>query len=233
MIGLLIRGKYKLLQELGESPLGEFYLAMNLSTNEVVSVWLLGPDLADRGQFLARFQYEAGILDTVHSRGLVRLLDYGEDEGRTFVVQEYVAGITLEHMLKNAGALELRRALSLAQQMAQCLADASAAGLVHRDLRPSYIIVNSSEEARIAGFGVMAGLNYELPQPYKRSAYLAPERLAGESGDVRADVYSLGVILFEMVTGQLPYSEDGPHCRAAGAPENRATGASIRSRHPS
>jgi len=220
MIGKVIKSKYNILREIGSGTVSTVYLAMNLITNEVVTLKVIHPDLAQEGEFLRRFRREAKLLEKLDSPYAVRLLDYGEEEGLTFIALEYVPGRTLDQVLRDEGPLEVERALGIARQTAQCLADASTVGIVHCDLRPANVVVTSGEAVKVTDFGVAAGADLSrlsstgiVGMPH----CLAPELAEEETADVRADVYSLGVILFEMVTGQVPYDADEAtqQCRAA------------------
>ncbi len=211
MIGKVIKGKYHIMREIGSGTVSTVYVAMNLTTNEVVALKAIHAGLTEEGQFLARFRREAKLLKKLDSPYAVRLFDYGEEEGLNFIALEYVPGRTLDQVLQDEGPLEMERALIIAQQVAQSLADASAVGIVHRDLRPANVMVTSGDAVKVMDFGVAAGANLShlfstgiLGMPH----YLAPELAERETVNFRADVYSLGVILFEMVTGQVPYDAD-------------------------
>ncbi len=211
MIGKVIKGKYHILWEIGSGTVSTAYVAMNLITNEVVALKAMHIELTEEGQFLARFRREAKLLKKLDSPYAVRFFDYGEEEGLNFITLEYVPGRTLDQVLQDEGPLEVERALAIAQQVAQSLADASAVGIVHRDLRPANVMVTSGDAVKVMDFGVAAGAN--LSHLFSTgilgtSRYLAPELAEREKADFRADVYSLGVILFEMVTGQVPYDAD-------------------------
>jgi serine/threonine protein kinase/formylglycine-generating enzyme required for sulfatase activity len=208
MIGKVIRGKYHILREIGSGTVSTVYLAMDLTTNEVVALKVMHAELTEEGQFLARFRREAKLLEKLDSPYAVRLLDYGEVEGLNFITLEYVPGRTLDQVLEDEGPLEVERALVIARQVAQCLADAGAVGIVHRDLRPANVMLTAGDAVKVMDFGVAAGAGLSrlsssgiVGTPH----YLAPELAEGEKATARADVYSLGVMLFEMVTGQRPY----------------------------
>lgn len=211
MIGKVIKGKYNIMREIGSGTVSTVYVAMDLTTNEVVALKMMHAALTGEGQFLTRFRREAKLLEKLDSPYAVRLLDYGEEEGLNFIALEYVPGRALHQVLKNEGPLEVERALGIARQVAQCLAVAGAVGIVHRDLRPANVMVTSGDVVKVTDFGIAAGADLSrlsstgiLGTPH----YLAPELAEGEQVDVRADVYSLGVILFEMLTGERPYDAD-------------------------
>jgi serine/threonine protein kinase len=211
MVGKVIKGKYRILQEIGSGTVSTVYLALNLTTNEVVALKVMHAELAEGSQFLARFQGEARLLEKFDSPCAVQLLDYGEEEGLNFIALEYIPGRTLDQVLKDEGPLEVRRAMGIARQVAQCLADASVVGIVHHDLRPANIMITSEDAVKVADFGIAGGADLSRlssTDTVGTPHYLAPELAEGEQADARADVYSLGVILFEMVTGQLPYQGD-------------------------
>jgi serine/threonine-protein kinase len=144
MIGKVIKGKYHIMREIGSGTVSTVYVAMNLTTNEVVALKAMHAGLTEEGQFLARFRREAKLLKKLDSPYAVRL---------------YVPGRTLDQVLQDEGPLEMERALIIAQQVAQSLADASAVGIVHRDLRPANVMVTSGDAVKVMDFGVAAGAN--------------------------------------------------------------------------
>ena len=216
MMGKVVRGKYRILQDLGSGQVSTVYLAMNLTTHEVVALKVLRPELTRHGQFLVRFQQEAKRLEKLDPRSVVRVLDCGEDDGLIFIVEEYAAGRTLDLILHDEGAFDVGRALGIARRLAQCLVDAGALGLVHGDLRPADVVVAADDAVKVMDYGIAAGLRaskgaIELRlYPAGLPHYLAPELAEGAPPDIQTDVYSLGVILFEMLTGQVPYPGDDP-----------------------
>jgi serine/threonine protein kinase len=211
MIGKVIKDTYRIYDEIGQSLVATVYLAKDLKRNRVVALKVIHPELAEESQFARRFQREAKLLAKLDSSHAVKVLDYGEEEGLAFIVLEYVEGRTLAAILEEEGALEVEWALSLARQVAQGLAHADEAGIVHRDIRPANIMVAPSGLARIMDFGIAKGADLSrltatgvLGSPH----YLSPEQAEGEEVDIRSDIYSLGITLFEMLTGQRPYEAD-------------------------
>jgi serine/threonine protein kinase len=211
MIGRIIKRKYRILEEIGTGTVATVYLARNLATNDMVALKVMHAELTEEGQFLRRFRREARLLEKLDSPYAVRLLDYGEEEGLNFIALEYVPGRTVDQVLQDEGPLGVERALAIARQVAQCLADAGAVGIVHRDIRPANVMLAASDVVKVMDFGVAAGAGLSrlsssgvVGTPH----YLAPELTEEERADIRADVYSLGVILFEMMTGERPYEAE-------------------------
>jgi len=211
MIGKTIKDIYRIYDEIGQGAVATVYLAKDLERNRVVALKIIHPELAEESQFARRFQREAKLLARLDSPHAIKVLDYGEEEGLAFIVLEYMEGRTLSAILEEEGALEVEWALSLARQIAQGLAHADEAGIVHRDIRPANIMVAPSGLAKIMDFGIAKGADLSrltttgvLGSPH----YLSPEQAEGKEVDIRSDIYSLGVTLFEMLTGQRPYEAD-------------------------
>jgi serine/threonine protein kinase len=211
MIGKVVKDTYRIYDEIGQGSVATVYLAKDLERNRVVALKIIQPELAEESQFARRFRREAKLLARLDSPHVIKVLDYGEEEGIAFIVLEYVEGRTLATILEEEGALEVEWALSLARQVAQGLVHANEAGIVHRDIRPANIMVAPSGLVKIMDFGIAKGTDLSrltatgiLGSPH----YLSPEQAGGEEVDIRSDIYSLGVTLFEMLTGQRPYEAD-------------------------
>ncbi len=211
MIGKVIKNNYKIMDEIGRGSVATVYLAKDTARNQVVALKIIHPEQAAEGQFLQRFRREAKLLQMLSSPQAVKVLDYGEDEGLNFIALEYVQGKTLANILEEEGPLAVNRALDIAKQVALCLVDAHAKSIVHRDLRPANVMVTAEGVVKVMDFGVAQGADLSrltatgvLGSPH----YLSPEQAQGKTVDGRSDLYSLGVTLFEMLSGRKPYDAD-------------------------
>ena len=208
MIGKIVKDNYKVMDEIGRGSVATVYLAKDIARNQVVALKIIHPDLAKEGEFLRRFRREAQLLARLDTPHAVRVYDYGEEDGLDFIVLEYVQGKTLAATLDAEGPLEVERALDLAKQIAGCLVDTHEKGVIHRDIRPANIMLTAEGMVKVMDFGIAQGADLSrltvsgvLGSPH----YLSPEQAEGEGVDIRSDIYSLGVTLFEMLTGQRPY----------------------------
>jgi serine/threonine protein kinase len=209
-------GRYEVVAELGRGAMGVVYQARDPQIDRMVAVktvslWGQEPD--EENEFRLRFMHEAQAAGRLHHPGIVAIFDVGENpENRNpFIVLEYVAGEALNRMLAREKKLPLETALRLAQEIAEALDYAHAQGVIHRDIKPGNILVTETGHAKIADFGI-AKLNlahFTLPgRVLGTPAYMAPEQLNGEGVDGRSDLFSLGVILYAMVTGHSPFQGD-------------------------
>jgi serine/threonine-protein kinase len=206
-------GRYEILSELGRGAMGVVYKARDpqidrLVALKTVSLWGQEPD--EEKEFRMRFMNEAQAAGRLHHPGIISVFDVGEDpENRDpFIVLEYVAGESLNRILSREKKLSLERALKLAEEIADALDYAHAQGVIHRDIKPANILITQDGRAKIADFGI-AKLNlahFTIPgRVLGTPAYMAPEQLGGEAVDGRSDLFSLGVILYAMVTGHSPF----------------------------
>ena len=223
--GMVLRGKYEILGKLGAGGMAAVYRARHLAFGEVRAIKVVNNRLADDEDFLRRFRNEAVVARRLQHPNAVRVddLDMTED-GRPFIVMEYVEGQNLREVVRHQGALSLRRSVRIARQVASALAAAHELGIVHRDIKPDNILLageGPTETAKVLDFGIAkmresalgdsgaiatrTGMVVGTPQ------YISPEQAMGRRGselDGRADLYSLGVVLYEMVTGRLPFESD-------------------------
>jgi serine/threonine protein kinase len=223
--GMVLRGKYEILGKLGAGGMAAVYRARHLAFGEVRAIKVVNNRLADDEDFLRRFRNEAVVARRLQHPNAVRVddLDMTED-GRPFIVMEYVEGQNLREVIRHQGPLSLRRSVVIARQVAAALAAAHELGIIHRDIKPDNILLTGSgetETAKVLDFGIAkmresalgdsgavatrTGMVVGTPQ------YISPEQAMGRRGselDGRADLYSLGVVLYEMVTGRLPFESD-------------------------
>ncbi len=207
-------GRYLIVDQLGRGAMGVVYKARDPQIDRVVAlktVSLMGLEPEEEEEFLTRFRCEAQSAGRLQHPGIVTIFDVGEDgeSHEPYIVLEYVAGESLSRILSREKKLPLPRALQLAEELADALDYAHAQGVVHRDIKPANILIGEDGHAKIADFGI-AKLNlahFTLPgRILGTPAYMAPEQLAGEGVDSRSDLFSLGVILYSMVTGHSPFT---------------------------
>jgi len=205
----VIRGRYRLEQEIGHGGMSEVWLATDLELDRPVALKLLAPN-ADR----QRFEREARAAAALSHPNINQLFDFGEVEGRPYMVLEFLPGGTLEDQLLDDHPLPDEQTATIARDLADGLAHAHAHGLIHRDLKPANILFDSEGRAKIADFGIArmgnAGTLTEAGTVLGTAAYISPEQAAGEPAGPASDVYSFGVILFRMLTGRLPFESDQP-----------------------
>jgi len=209
-------GRYEVVGELGRGAMGIVYKARDPQIDRLVAVKtvsLRGHDAEAEKEYRARFLNEAQAAGRLHHPGIVAVFDVGEDSesGDPYIVLEYVAGEALNRVLAREHKLPLARALQIAEEVARALDYAHEEGVTHRDIKPGNIMVSEVGHAKIADFGI-AKLNlahFTLPgRLLGTPAYMAPEQLTGEGADGRSDLFSLGVILYAMVTGHSPFQGD-------------------------
>jgi eukaryotic-like serine/threonine-protein kinase len=204
MADTVLAGRYRLDEQLG-GTMAEVFVATDLELERQVVVKLLGRD-ADQ----ARFEQEARAVAALADPNIVQVFDYGEVDGRPFMVLEHLAGGTLEERLANGRPLPDAETQRIARDIATGLAHAHTRGLVHRDLKPANILFDSEGRAKIADFGIArfgdGGTLTEAGTVMGTAAYISPEQGAGDAATPASDVYSFGVILFRMLTGQLPFT---------------------------
>ncbi|HEV7640505.1 MAG TPA: serine/threonine-protein kinase [Gaiellaceae bacterium] len=199
----LIAGRYRLVEPLGRGAMSSVWLAQDEELERRVAVKLLAPS-ADR----ARFEREARAAAALSHPNICSLYDYGESDGRPYMVLEYLPNASLEERLKD-GPLPDAEALRIATEVAAGLSHAHERGLVHRDLKPANILFDAEDRAKIADFGIArmggSGTLTEAGTVLGTASYISPEQASGRPAGPASDVYSFGVILFRMLTGRLPF----------------------------
>ncbi|MEJ2749129.1 MAG: protein kinase [Anaerolineae bacterium] len=216
---LVLNGRYQLLERIGSGGMARVYKAQDLALGRIVAVKMLHESLTGDEGFLGRFQQEAHAAANLSHPNIVTVHDIGQDHNRYYIVMEYVEGHTLKQMIRqynqNQALMPVGRALDLAVQICAGIGYAHRANLVHCDVKPQNVLVTRDDRVKVADFGIAraiseATLGQHASQVWGTPQYFSPEQAAGQPATPASDVYSIGVILFEMLTGQLPFSGDTP-----------------------
>lgn len=216
--GDLLAGRYRIEERIGSGGMGVVYRAYDEQLRLCVAVKVLRPDLAGNKRLEARLRRELVLARQVSHRNAVRIYDLGQDGGLLFLTMDFVDGRSLRDVLAEEGPFTPERAAALARQLALALEAAHEEGIVHRDLKPANVLVDDSGRAWITDFGVARSLHdpgFTRPGAVVGTlAYLSPEQARGGEVDGRGDLYALGILLFEMLTGELPFPGSGSDAEA-------------------
>ena len=202
--GTILAGRYRIVGLLGKGGMGEVYRADDLKLSQPVALKFLPDSYLSDGAALARFHREVRVARQVSHRNVCRVYDIGEIDGRHYLSMEFIKGEELSSLLRRIGRLPSDKAVQIARQICAGLAAAHENGILHRDLKPANIMIDSDGNARITDFG-LAGLAEEFREDEVRAgtpAYMAPEQFDGETPSVKSDIYSLGLVLYELFTGK-------------------------------
>lgn len=202
-------GNYEIWDEIARGGMGAVYRGYQPSLGRMVAIKMLLPDLAGDSDFLERFHMEAGAIALLNQANIVRIHDIERAGDTTYIIMEFVAGPSLRRVLRGAGRLAPGRASDLAIQAARGLSVAHEAGIVHRDIKPENLLLSGHGLLKVMDFGVAklatARLKTRTGTALGTPAYMSPEQARGERVDGRSDLYSLTTVLFELVTGRLPF----------------------------
>jgi serine/threonine protein kinase len=211
-IGSTFAERYQVLEELGQGGMGTVYKVLDKEIDEKVALKLLKPEVAADERTIKRFRNELKFARRISHKNVCRMYHISKEEGTHYITMEYVPGEDLKSLVNRTGRFSTGKAVSIAKQVCEGLAEAHKLGVVHRDLKPQNIMIDRDENARIMDFGIARsveakgvteeGLIIGTPD------YMSPEQVEGREADQRADLYSLGVILYEMVTGKVPFEGD-------------------------
>ena len=210
-LGTMLDDRYEILEVIGTGGMAVVYMAMCHRLNRYVAVKILRDELANDEEFRKRFQTEAQAVAMLSHPNIVSVYDVSHSDGVEYIVMELIEGVTLMQYMKKKGALGWKEALHFAVQISKALEHAHEKGIVHRDIKPQNIMILKDGTIKVADFGIAAlesAQEKKSDQTVGSVHYIAPEQARGEQPDPRSDIYSLGVVMYEMLTGKMPYDGD-------------------------
>ena len=210
--GQLINERYEIVKSIGEGGMANVYLAKDIILDRKVAIKVLRGDLANDEKFIRRFQREALSASSLSHPNIVEMYDVGEDSGNYYIVMEYVEGRTLKQLLKKRGNLTVSEAVDIMIQLTDGIAHAHDSYIIHRDLKPQNIMIEEDGRIKITDFGIAMALNStQLTQTNSVMGsvhYLPPEQANGKGSTIKCDIYSMGILFYELLTGILPFKGD-------------------------
>ena len=212
--GTLFAGRYEIIEELGKGGMGKVYRVEDTKIKQEIALKLIKPEIASDKKTIERFKNELKTARNIRHKNVCGMFDLGEEKGTHYIAMEYVSGGDLKKLIHRTKRLDSGTAISIAKQICEGLAEAHGLGIVHRDLKPSNIMLDDNGNARIMDFGIarpikgkgITGSGVMIGTP----EYMSPEQVEAKEVDRRSDIYSLGIIMYEMLTGRLPFEAETP-----------------------
>jgi serine/threonine-protein kinase len=210
----MIKNRYMIVSRLGEGGMADVYLAMDTLLNREVAIKVLRGELSTDHVSLLRFKREANAASTLNHPNIVEIYDVGEEAGKHFIVMEVVRGRTLKQLISQRGAMEKEEALAIMKQLIAAVSEAHRKNIIHRDIKPQNVLIKDDGTVKITDFGI--ALAQDAMQLTQTDAvmgsvhYLAPECARGEAASNQSDVYSLGIVLYELLRGDVPFTGEAP-----------------------
>ncbi|MCR4441184.1 MAG: Stk1 family PASTA domain-containing Ser/Thr kinase [Peptococcaceae bacterium] len=214
MIGRLLGNRYEVLEKVGGGGMSLVYRAKDVYLNRIVAIKVLREQLTSDEEFVARFRREAQAVASLSHGNIVSIYDVGQDNGVYYLVMEMVEGRNLKEAIRERGRLPLKEAVEIARQICDALEHAHSSRIIHRDIKPHNIILMENGRAKVTDFGIARAVSTatvtHTGSIMGSVHYFSPEQARGEIADEKSDIYSLGVVLYEMMTGRLPFEGDSP-----------------------
>jgi len=210
--GSTFAGRYQVIEELGKGGMGRVYKVLDSEVKEKVALKILKPEIAADEETIERFRNELRFARKISHKNVCRMYDLSREQGTQFITMEYVEGENLKSLMRRMGQFSVGKAVSVARQASEGLAQAHQLGVVHRDLKPQNIMIDNEGNVRIMDFGIARSLKgkgiTDARVMIGTPEYMSPEQVDGAEADGRADIYALGIVLYEMLTGKVPFEGD-------------------------
>ncbi len=216
--GDLFGSRYQIIEEIGQGGMGKVFKAKDLELDEVVALKMIRPELGSSADMIARFKRELQLAREINHENVIRIHDLGEIDGIKFISMKYIQGQTLTEIIQTTGKLNIEKAIDIAKQICGALETAHGKGIVHRDLKPQNIMLDKTGKVYVMDFGIARSISGTTLTDAKVMLgtldFMAPEQLLGKRIDIRTDIWSFGIVFYEMVTGKLPFKKDYPEALA-------------------
>ncbi len=216
MIGKLFNNRYEIKEKLGSGGTSIVYRGLDTLLGRMVTIKILREEYASNEDFVRRFRREAQAVASLSHGNIVSVYDVGYEENMHYIVMEFVEGESLKEYIKRKGALEINEACNIITQILQGIQYAHEHGIIHRDIKPHNILLGVDGRAKVTDFGIAVGMS-DVTMTYNTSSkilgsvhYISPEQVQGQAVTEKSDIYSVGVVFYEMLTGQMPFSGDAP-----------------------
>ncbi len=217
MIGKVFNNRYQIIEKLGAGGTAIVYRAQDMLLHRMVTIKILREEYASNNEFVRRFRHEAQAVASLSHNNIVAVYDVGYEENMHYIVMEFVEGESLKDYIKRKGVLKLNEACNIISQLLAGLQHAHEHGIIHRDIKPHNILLGRDGRAKVTDFGIAVGMSNDVTMTYNTSSrimgsvhYISPEQVQGKAVTEKSDIYSAGVVFYEMLTGRLPYVGETP-----------------------
>ena len=209
-VGIVLAGRYQLVEQLGSGGMADVYKASDRKLNRYVAVKILRHEYSEDNSFITKFQQEAMAAASIQSPYVVNVYDVGEENGINYIVMELADGVTLKEYIQKKGKLEIVEAINIAMQIVTGIREAHAHGIIHRDIKPQNVMISPDGKAKVMDFGIAKAVTAQTITANTVGSvhYISPEQARGSACDERCDIYSIGITMYEMITGRVPFDGD-------------------------